>query len=219
MQEVDSQVLQTITKVLQLGGRGSQHTEFDDGILQQSLDVAPLVRRGGTIIPTDGMFTAVMETIHAAANTQTATQTPYDLPVPAPVGSFIQSPYPFPIGPEFDLWLLSADVNVQSGTGTTDAGLTVIYPAALDGWGNVAAPGARGMFYGVWDTEVAVGPGIQLAEVGTDKLSAIWNPVRLPRGGTLRFRTVSTGIVTFRCTLLLGLFPAGLGQDVVSGPG
>jgi len=218
MKKVDSQALGTVQKALGLTGSGAPSTEFLDGTVDQVLDVASMVRRGRTLSPSAGIFLATLQNVHGAAETLFSQWEPYQ------GGTGTRAPFPDPVPDTFDIWLLAAAVRQESGTGTFTGILTIDYPLAALGFGvddsgaAIAATNAMGLVF--WDSVVAQGPTVGLKEDGQP-----WTRIgmRIPRyvfpatanQVSLVFNSTSSAIATFRCQLLMGLFPVGLGQDAI----
>jgi len=210
---IDSDALQILTKSLGLTGAGSQVTELTDGVVDQALNIVPIVRRGRTQVATDGIYTATMRNSHTGATTITNTIEPYNV-----VTTLIVAPYPDPVGPQFDIWLLAAAIRQVSGTGTLSATLSIRYPGS-QGWGRTEG----GTFVGVaqahrlahWDALVTVGTAFAVL-AGSEQPTAFIK-TRIPRGGAteLIFITVSSATSSYDCQLTLGVFPVALGQDGV----
>ncbi len=93
---------------------------------------------------------------------------------------------------------------ISQGWGVDDAGVLALSSGAI----------RLALFDGTFDAVTAVvnDPMVNSLTLQT------YVPVnmRVPRGATLGFQTESAGVATFIGQFLLGLFPAGLGQDVVS---
>jgi len=213
---VDSQALGLVNRALGLTGAGAPLTEFLDGQVDQTLDIAALVRRGRTQAGTGGIYIGVMENVHGAADSQQSQIVPYNVAVGA------VAPYPSPMPPGFDVWILAATIDQVSGAGTLAAALS-LEPLTdnLLGWGidesGVAATGISTLPLAYWDSVVTVGREFGL-------LGGVGQPwahigLRLPRPPlsdvALDFDTTSSAIATFRCYILTGVFPIGLGQDVI----
>lgn len=207
MVEVDSTALHQVARCLQIagiGGLGNAH--FQSEQLQQVIDVGPLVRRGLTLAGSDGMYVAVFQNDHTEAGVITEEIDPY-----AVAGT---AGWPNPVPDNLEVWVLA----LQAKTVTAgDAG--VFGGAQFDGqWPDTriafGVAGARAVPMFMSDVEVAILTSVNLAEVGTGLLTKTigW---RIPRGVTLRWTSESTGVGTpeYRCAVLLGLFPIGLGQD------
>ncbi len=204
MIEVDSQALQKVSKVLQLSRGGSQLTEFQDELLQQVLDIAPIARRGLTLASTEGIHGANIINVHPGADTQSTTVDPWNL-----AGS-ANPPFPNAIPTFFDLWLLRGSAFTSAGAGNfTSADLTVLIPAANGAFG---ALGATGMRLASWADELSIQGGQLSTNAEGDGIPLRFG-MRLPRNATIRFRSTSTAAATYRFDMFLGLFPSSLGQD------
>lgn len=215
MREVRSDALDAIGRALGLSGPVRGTVQFTDGILEQVIDVAPLIRRGRTQAATDGIYTAVLQNVHAAANTQTSTVSPYDVAAADAI-----APYPAPMPAGFDIWLISAYLEQDSGSGTLSAALIVNFRDQQQGWGRnqagaaVVATGTQLLAF--WDALAT-----QTREFGILNELGIWKKIglRLPADSAtdLVFSSTSSAAATFSLHLLLGVFPIGLGQDVLVG--
>lgn len=214
MKKIDSDALGDITRALGLSGRGAPITELTDGIVDQSLNVNELVRRGRTIAGTQGIFTAVMRNVHGAGNTLATTVSPYE----TPAGNTI-APWPSPMPKQFDIWLLSATVRQASGTGTLAAALYIDYAGTQQGWGETDSGGgivsAERIPLAFWDALATVSNEFAvLNQLGTFARIGMRIPRPMVLGDTnLVFISVSSAIATFDCQLVLGVFPIGFGQD------
>lgn len=215
---IDSDALGVLNKALGLTGAGSPVTDLADGVVDQSLDIVPIARRGRTLGQSEGLFTAIISNIHAGAGTLTTLVDPY-----APGATIAIAPFPAIVPAQFDVWLLSCTLRRESGVATVNASLSF-------------QPGARNQGWGVTDMGVAVVQQDPQAIAGWDTListntvfgkqAGISGPLmvtnmRLSRGtaafpGMLRFVSVAAGGAgTFNCSLNFGLFPVSLGQDGV----
>lgn len=216
MKTINSDALDLIARALGLSGVGAPLTEFLDGQLEQVLDVTTLVRRGRTQAGTGGIYTGVLENNHGAANTQISGIEPYTTAVGA------IAPYPSPMPAGFDVWIIGATVRRVSGTGTVVAIMALDTIAPQQGWGideaGAAVVADDPLPLGHWNTIVA----------STDTYVAtpdgeLWVPIglRVPRppqsDTSLNFSTTASAISVYRASVLLGVFPIGLGQDVVAG--
>ena len=211
---VDSDALGAINRALGLTGAGSGETEFFDGILDQVLDVGSLVRRGRTQAATAGQYVGRMRNVHTDAEALATAVLPYDVVVGG------NAPYPVPVSRRYDIWLLAAGTTRVSGSGTFNGALSVTYPAVNAGFGvddSSVAVAAAGVDVAVvtWNAlfiEASLTSGVQ---AGSDTSGLIAIGTRLPRGSTLLFRSTSSLTSTYECQVILGVFPAGLGQDVL----
>jgi len=211
MKKVNSQNLSAVDAMLGITGVGAQQTEFEDGILQQVVNVVPAARRGGTLGPTRGIFFAHLQNVHTDAESLTSTAFPFSITT-GRVGA-----YPSPLRADlFDLWLIQASVRRLSGTGTLICQLMLDLTTGFLGWGlDDSAAAVTGIYratLGLWDSILA-GPGsaVGLLESGDTVLKI---NQRLTLGCSLRFASTSSLTSTYNCELLFGLFPAASGQDV-----
>ncbi|MEE8139192.1 MAG: hypothetical protein V3T81_10050 [Thermoanaerobaculia bacterium] len=216
MKTVDSQALGIVNRALGLTGAGAPLTEFLDGQVEQTLDIANLVRRGRALVGTNGFFYGVMENAHPSANTLTSTFAPF-----APTLGDIP-PYPSRMPPGFDIWILSATVDQPSGTGTFTGALLMAMRSPNQAWGiddNAAAVAAADetVPLAFWDSVATQNRTFGVQESG-DPVARIG--IRLPRPSRgeetgLTFSSTSSALATFRCVIKLGVFPIGLGQDLL----
>ena len=177
-------------------------------------------RRGLAAGGVGGIFQGILENVHSAADDEQSEILPYTAGVDA-VGAF-----PAVISSEFDLWLLRANVVRTAGAGTLE-GATLKLRAPLTnrpslGFGrdDAGAPVTTNSRYHLafWNSLFTGAAGIN--PPGINDISGetdIKINLRLPPGCTLTFDSTSgTASATFRLIMYLGLFPAGLGQDVVA---
>jgi len=211
---MDSDALGVLNRALGLTGAGSQVTELMDGVVDQVLDIVPVVRRGRTQADVQGLYYPTLRNTHGAANTQSNQIDPYN------VGTvFDVPPYPANMPAQFDIWLIGASLRIVSGTASlfSLATLSLRVGTNSQGFGRTHTGGlilvSQNQRLAMWDataTDVTA-YGI-LNELGTHAKIGL----RLPRGGggsELFFDSVSTGIVAVDCQMILGVFPASLGQD------
>jgi len=209
--KIDSDALGILTKALGLTGAGSPITELEDGVVDQVLDVVPIVRRGRTQEPSSGIYTAIMQNVHGGATTLTTQVNPYA------VGTGVIPPYPDPLPPQFDLWILSATVRRQSGAATVQASLHIQYGTRQQGWGvddsGVAVAGSAPVPIAYWDALVSTQTTFALLNGANGPYAH--RGIRVPRAPNLNleFTTVASAVGTFNCELVLGVFPVSLGQD------
>lgn len=214
MQEVSSLALADVAKTLQLTTGGEQQTEFDDGNLQQVLDVGDMVRRGLVPIGTDGLFGGALETNHIAAGTVSVTIDPYALRP----GTDVNPPWP-PLDKmkAYDVWVLGAlsatslDTLGVSGGGQFD----ILYPATrVNAFGFLGAVASRIALFKGESADTVNGVTFLETHTGLTSINGAW---RVPRGCTIRFGTNSTGPGTpnYLAMFVVGVFPIGMGQDAI----
>jgi len=211
MKKINSAALESMNKALGLSGTGSPVTELTDAIVDQVIEVGPIVRRSLTQAQTGGIYSAQIRNIHTAAESLTGSVTPYL------GGTSAKAPYPSPMPAAFDVWLLGAAVTQVSGTGTLSAALSVQYPTSVMGLTNKGgALTTTVMNTAHWDTVVVENTtfGVSTGELGVPfrKIG-----LRLPRatGTLIIFGSTSSAAATFDCFMTLGVFPTALGQDVL----
>lgn len=192
------------------GSSGAAETVFRDDVLHQTIDVAPLIRRGRTQAATSGFYYGIIRNIHGAANTIQTTVDPFTNTIG------LIAPYPVPFPELFDLWVVSVGLDQPSGTGTLAADLSVRPPASSQGWGVTSAAAAIEIrpfhVIAVWDAVVTHSHTFALLEGGQAFVKV---GMRLRPGTTLVLSTTSSAVATFDCQILLGVFPVSLGQDIL----
>lgn len=217
MRKVDSDALGVLTKALGLTGPGAPVTEIPDGVLDQVLDVGPIIRRGRTQAATGGIYEALLENRHAVANDQTSTFAPY---AGSTAAGIVFPPWPNPMPPQFDIWLLYACLrNIEDAGTFNGACLSVTFPDpflawAIDQGGAAPANPAREIVCAAWDTlETNV---IQYGTLAGEAGPLTRIGMRLPRGTLtlIKFHSSTNGARRLQCLLVLGVFPVSMGQDV-----
>ncbi len=212
MKRIDSDALGILTKSLGLTGAGSPITELADGVVDQMLSIAPIVRRSRTQAQTQGIYTGVFSNVHVASDERVSTFLPY-----TPAAGVSIAPYPSPVPAQFDIWLLGATVRRTAGSGTVTAALFVLYEGVQQGFGvdsaGAAVVAASQMPVAFWDT--FRGTGSVTIAVTSGGLNIPPIGLRLPRqpATQLLFRSSSSAALTLSCDVILGVFPVALGQD------
>ena len=214
---IDGPALKGVGDLLGLAGSAvSDVTEVDTRNLAQVLPVNEYIRRGQTPVASTGMFRCVMENVHGAADSEASTVDPYTT-------EHVFHGYPSPVPSTLDFWVLRLHVMRASGAGDLTMANLRTGPTNsnfMQGWGvddgGAAVSSTDGFLLWAGAAFNSTGGGNipALAEIGTGKLTGdIGHRVR--RGSQLIFSSLSDGIVTARMILLCGLFPAGLGQDIL----
>jgi hypothetical protein len=217
VREVSSQVLQEVARALQLAGRGAQITYFEDGDLAQVIDVGALARRGGTLAPSNGIFSFIIENDHGGAGVIETLRNPYNT-----ASAVLGSGYTTPLPEGFDVWILALSA-ISTGTASvfTRAMVAIRTIDSDMGFGDVAAKAIDIplMVYRTEDNSFAAGASA-LTFLRGDSTVRAWDygpnvmPYRLrSRTNRLLWMTASTGTGTYELHGLVGVFPAGLGQD------
>lgn len=227
MKVLDSGALRGLTKIL--GIAGGTPTDFDDGNLQQTLDVGPILRRSRTPGELNGgIFSSSIRNTHTAANVLLGTLAPYTCGVGATAPARNTWPGVGQGVPDiFDLWLLGVDAQNRGTPGQfggaqlainigaqNNAELAVTVAAGVS-----VRTGALVFTIRTYDVERGIGALETALDEGAGHLSRLPLPLRIPRGASLLWGTESTGAGNpiYDVHLLFGVFPAGFGQDFATG--
>lgn len=210
MRPVDSAALTQVARSLQIGS-GQGETEFHEELLQQVLDVSELVRRGMALPGARGIITGAVKNIHGAGGVVSTSINPYS------VGNTArQAPYPAQVDPDrFDLFLLGATMVRQAGTGTAVGVLRLAASSVPAGFGiDSAAAAVSGgqLLLAHFPDNVTITGTVTFGTTGTGRSYAPIG-VRLP-DSNLVWITEASAASEWQVNMLLGMFPAGLGQDV-----
>lgn len=211
---VSSTALAPLNKALGLAGSGDSQTELQDGILDQVLDVGPIARRGGSVSTSEGIFRVTLRNVHAGAGVLDTSWQPY---TPAAAGR--AAPYPTVVPDTLDFYLLGVSIERVSGGGAlNDAAVRVtnlLLGFGIDNSGAGVVPTSVLTVAAYNGLNTAVTPVYGLL----DSKQPFQKPmIRIPRRGAVAspfivFNSDSSGIATFDCVMLVGLFPIALGQD------
>jgi len=215
-----SQIRNNLLKIVQSlvgGSPGSGPTVLEDDSVTQTLPVVPhIARRSLTVGNVGGIFTAVLENVHSAADFEQSSITVYSPQTAARI-----APYPVEVDKNFDIWLLGCSLVRTVGVGGLVSGRC--------GWN----PSEETQGLGIDDAGAAVlsTPIIGLARFdaidasltgvegdGITEQGLNYQPInlRLSRRATLVFSSESAAAAEFQLICVMGLFPAGMGQDVVT---
>lgn len=213
---IDSQALGPLQKTLGLAGVGAGETELLDGVVDQVIDVGPIVRRGRTLAGTEGIFRAVLRNQHLDIQTLATSWQPYES---STVG--LVAPYPSPVPAGLDVWLLGATVERAAGAGSiTDCNLqltNVQLGFAQNDLGAAVTP-TTVYHLAFWNSLNTTGSTpFALTET---RLPYKTLNMRIPRKGAIAspfivFESTSTATVHVDVLMLIGVFPSALGQDVI----
>ena len=215
VKRIDSDALGVLNRSLGLSGSGSQITELEDGIVDQTLSVNEIARRGRTLADVQGLYFPTLRNEHVDAETISNSIDPY-----SPGTVLAVAPYPADVPAQFDLWLLGASIRNAAGTasGFSIGTLSLQVGTRSQGWGRVddgtLVLVGQPIRLVVWNAMASDGTsfGIRATNRGPHGRFGL----RLPRGGggtTLLFRTISTVTNSVDCQMIMGMFPAALGQD------
>jgi len=191
---------------------------LDDDSISLTLPVVPHIARRSLAGIELGWFVGLMENVHSGADSEASSIDPYE-----PGALLAVPPYPPSVPDDFDLWLLGISGTRSSGTGGLTGALFTLNPNdTSQGWGiddaGVALLGTPSIRLGLFDSiselvqAFTTDPMINSLTLQTFyKLG-----IRVPRGAILSFETEAAAAAEFQGQFLLGLFPAGLGQDVAT---
>jgi len=192
-------------------------TVVDTSSVSLTMPILPdMARRSLSSQPTGGFFIGVLENVHSAADDENSTIDPYN------PGPDVFAPYPALVDPGFDVWILKVGGERIAGAGTLDVGLlSLVNLIHTLGWGRDDAqdpvPLVPNVTLARFDAiDEVVGAAIEpfITEQGE---TAVDVSMRIPRGSRLRFHsTAGTASATFNMWFIVGLFPGGMGQDVVA---
>ena len=212
MREIDTDALAAVLPSLGIGnpGTATRSADFDDEVLQQTLDVNPLVRRARAIVPSEGIFLGNMLNQHAIAGQKVCDLDPY-----TPAAGIAQSPYPSPLPSGFDVWIIGV-----GGFASTDsvlvASLQLVYGASETAF-TVPGPTPLGCspIYALWNDSVSKGAGTRALTTTTD-VSKVFQgaPLRLRKGVIVRWRSEASAACDISANIVFAVLPSGLGQDV-----
>jgi len=206
MRQVTSQALDNINEVVGLGRGGAQLTQFEDGILQQTLVANDFIRRSKALGGSEGLFGLEMANVHAGATTISLNVDPYALTLGTEI-----PPYPTPVPRGFDFWLLDATVLTTGAGIITDADVHMTWPATKTAF---LVAGSTFHAMAAWDGDAVVGT-IARWMTANGEINTIRQRlgVRVPRGATIGFGSAASAAGTATFQITCALLPAGLGQD------
>lgn len=217
MRDIDSDALSAVQRQLGISGVGSGVAVLEDDELRQVLDVGPALRRGRADVANGGWFWGVLDNEHSGSGDLISFINPYE------ADGFELTSFPALVDQSrFDLWICGAFCEITSGVASSLNSAQFLLGAPLrslafgkDDSGAAVVPSGGGFLLNEWDVALSiitggVNPIIQNANVAASYQRS-W---RMPRGANLVFQTDATAAVTIRLSIIMGLFPIGLGQDV-----
>jgi len=197
-------------------------TDIDDGNVSYTVPLAPeMLRRSLSAVNSTGWFIGIMENDHAAADSEASTMDVYN---PNSLGAGVaQGGYPSPVPEGFDVWILNATLQRITGASDLTGGVLRLRADANFGlgWGiddvQAAVSDDTAPYLAHWDgfDSRAGGANPGGTETGTGRVSAIPINMRIRRGMLLVLSTTSAGSMNIHCSITCGLFPQGLGQDII----
>ncbi len=227
MRQIRSAALELVSKFLgDRPGSATQATVLDDKLVSQVLPVDYAARRGLTLTGSEGWFGSAFENEHAVAGALETTFNPWY------PGGNVEGGLPQALRGIFDLWIYGAVLQRRSGAGTLDAatfGLADIN-APAGGTQLLAFTNNNGnsSFQPIADWPLARWTGLDEAgaqDYGISTEHGVFQPINMrirpgaatATGPAFTFKsTAGTAAATFQIYVFLGLFPPGLGQDIVT---
>lgn len=213
MREIDTDALHGVAESLGIGNPATVvgQVEFQDEVLQQVLDVARLVRRSRAgVVRTQGVINFSIDHTHPVANTITTDVDVYGLVTNVSA----DPPWPEPEKiEELDIYLLGC-----SAFSDTDGAITSAVVQVVDFPDGEFGGGQSSIQYCHFAGNDTITGNFFLTENGTGLTAPKLAPLRIPRAfpsTPIRFRSTAGAAADVTCILTLGLFPRGLGQDVV----
>jgi hypothetical protein len=209
MRDVDSQALRLVSRALGIGNpvTAVEQVSFDDSVLQQVLEVGPLVRRGGTLERTAGLYMADFDNVHAAPGAVASSVDPY---APSSPGAG----YPSPVPTGLEVWLLGAQVAAVAGVHSTTqhSRVSLLVPGVQRAFGD-AAPTNYTLEYSLHLGELPILAGTVVYINALGYTGTARRAVRVTRGSTINMSSVAANAGTITFQLGIGLFPVALGED------
>jgi len=196
-------------------------TQMDADNVQQVVPIVPeILRRSLNIVGNNegGLFQGVMENVHSAADSEVSTYRPYEGVVAGSTTIVGGAPgFPLPVPTGWDLWLLGMSLSRTSGAGT------VVAMLALNGdqlgWGiddAGAAVTSTPNFHVARFTSIVADAAGEAYGIDAQGNPFVNINKRLPRSMTLQLHSTSDAAATIQASLLMGIFPESMGQDVVT---
>ena len=216
MRDLDSDALTLIQRQLGYSGVGDPRTTFLDSELAQIFDVGSGVRRARADIATGGWWFGILENVHLGADDMVSNINPY-----SGLQGFSANTFPPSVDPQkFDIWIHGAVLKRTAGVGFLTATLTYLtleraMAFGKDDGGTVVAPQAVAIPMAFFDDVINTGANIYGINAVSGQVYQRVN-VRMPSQGFLQFESVSTNASTWQMSIILGLFPVGMGSDVAT---
>lgn len=214
---IDSDALTLVQRQLGLSGVGESATELESDTLMQVFDASSAIRRGRADLATRGFFYGILKTLEAGAGGSNAAfiGDAYNVGAAFALGTF---PPNIDIA-RFDLWLLNVSGVITDGAfaANDECVLQIGMNARQQGFGKdsgvpavVAAtpPNTVARF-----TE-SIDDGFSDVLVTDQGEPSVQVNLRLIPGQALQMVTTSAAACDAQLSLMLGLFPVGMGQDV-----
>jgi len=167
--------------------------------------------------PLGGWFQGILQNVHLGADDIASAIDPYN------PGDDARAPYPVIVPRGWDIWLLGVGAVQTALTGVLANAVFQINPTGTEvGWardnsGNPVAGGSPSFSVARFDSILGgTGAISQDPFLTPDGQTFVRVGIRIARGSALEFHTTSAGATTYQGLFLMGLFPEGLGQDVLN---
>jgi len=214
MSIIKNAILKPIQRLIGIAPASSP-TVVDTGNVSLTMPILPdMARRSLASQPTGGWFQGVLENVHSAGDAEISSINPYEAAADA------VAPYPIAIDDLlFDLWIVAVGGIRSSGSGGLTSGVVSITPSAhTQGWGrdDVGAPVVASPRMTIASFDAINSDGALDFFITEQGLPFQPLNLRIPRNSLLTFHSTSAAAAEYQAWVLLGLFPAGLGQDVTS---
>ncbi len=215
MRKIDSDALTLVQRQLGLSGIAEPGTMLLGDELVQSLDVSSAVRRSRADIASGGIFNILLQNDHGGADSEVSSVDLYEAAANA------LNTYPRAVSNRFDVWLLAVSAQRITGAGLTTAAVWEwLFPQRFmgvgrDDGGSTVAAKAVDFPIAFFDEMTAVPSGNVYARNSLTLEVSVYPKTRVPRGALLQFSTTSSGIMLVDGNALIGVFPLGMGQDIV----
>jgi len=214
MRDIDSDALSQVQRQLGISGVGSGVAVLEDDELRQVLDVGPAIRRGRADVANGGWFWGVLHNVHLGAGQLSSFINPYE------AAGFELTSFPAQVDvSRFDIWIAAVSMRVVSGLNSVvDAAFFIGGPLrslafGKDDMGAAVSPAGGGFMIVPFDTKVTSSSTIAYVLPEVRNFQNL--NIRMPRGSNLVFDSNSVGVSTYELSILMGLFPIGLGNDVL----
>jgi len=213
---VKNPIIKSLQTLIGLSPGPPEPLVIDIGNASLTAPIFPDITRRSEAGIEAGWFIGILENEHSGADAELSFLNPY-LP-----GASAVAPYPPAVPDGFDVWCLGISGIRSAATGDLTGAIMDMNPGPnSQGWGQndlgaavVDSTSIRLAFFDGLETTTDVITNDPMITPGG--LLFVPTRMRVPRGGTLGFNSRSAAAATFQAIFLLGLFPAGLGQDVVT---
>lgn len=226
---MNSQALALLDRILGLSGPGGeQYTTLDDGNVQQTIDIQAIARRSLSVGDGGGIYTYELENVHTAAGQAGNQVDPYNFGNNLTV-SFNTNAWPVPVPRGLDVWLIGTTMATNNDANLDWGQVMLILPAINTALVSKTTDGgaesqiARDQTYlNVCRYDVLKAgdfiPGAVNRYAWETTQGQMYVPLgmRLTRGTTIDYVTLASGGTTAYLTLIMGIFPEGLGQDIAT---